>query len=174
LIIELHCEIYPEIAEQHPIAPTQWQEWFESWAEYLHSHDELGASNYEITLAITDDLIIQQFNSQYRQIDRPTDVLSFAAQEADIPQIPAGMFDYAEPIYLGDIMISQTTAIRQAQERQHSLTYELAWLASHGLLHLLGWDHPDDQSLMAMLTQQDNLLSLVMPPEDLAMIATFQ
>ncbi|MDX2257002.1 MAG: rRNA maturation RNase YbeY [Pseudanabaenaceae cyanobacterium bins.39] len=161
MTIELHCEIYPEIADRHPITPTEWQEWFETWAKYLHTQDQLEPENYELSLAITDDHVIQKFNWQYRQIDRPTDVLSFAAQEANIPDVPASMFDYAEPIYLGDIIISQTTAIRQAQEREHSLTYELAWLAAHGLLHLLGWDHPDDQSLMAMLEQQDTLLSLV-------------
>jgi probable rRNA maturation factor len=62
---------------------------------------------------------------------------------------------------LGDIIISQTTAIFQAQERGHSLTYELAWLAAHGLLHLLGWDHPDDDSLEVMLTQQALMLQLI-------------
>ena len=104
---------------------------------------------------------MQQLNLQYRQQDRPTDVLSFAALESQMPEIPKGMSDYIEPTYLGDIIISQTTAISQAQERDHSLTYELAWLAAHGFLHLLGWDHPDDQSLEAMLAEQDIMLSLI-------------
>ncbi|MCX5933571.1 MAG: rRNA maturation RNase YbeY, partial [Pseudanabaena sp. LacPavin_0818_WC45_MAG_42_6] len=104
---------------------------------------------------------IQQLNLQYRQLDSPTDVLSFAALESDVPEIPSDDSDYIEPTYLGDIIISQTTAISQAEERSHSLTYELAWLAAHGLLHLLGWDHPDDESLEAMLKQQDLMLQLV-------------
>jgi probable rRNA maturation factor len=63
---------------------------------------------------------------------------------------------YDEPTYLGDIVISVETAQRQAQD--HSLEIELAWLAAHGLLHLLGWDHPDLARLEEMLQQQQQLL----------------
>lgn len=156
--IELNCEIYPEIADHHPIAIEQWQEWFVIWEKYLLSTKE---GEYEASLAVTDDATIQQLNLQYRQHDRPTDVLSFAALETEMPEIPVGIFGYVEPTYLGDIIVSQTTAVHQAQEREHSLTYELAWLAAHGFLHLLGWDHPDDESLEAMLAQQDIMLSLI-------------
>ena len=159
--IEIYCDIQAAIADTHPLSAEQWQEWFTTWASYLQSEGEITDSEYELSLAITDDLTIQQLNQQYRQIDRPTDVLSFAALEAEIPEIPVGIFGYAEPICLGDIIISQTTATRQAQERNHSLTYELCWLAAHGLLHLLGWDHPDDKSLEAMLAQQDKMLKLI-------------
>ena len=159
--IDLYCELYPEIADRHPIAVTQWQEWFEIWEQYLLSEQAIAAGEYELSLAITDDLAIQQLNLQYRQQDRPTDVLSFAALESDIPEIPIDDSGYVEPISLGDIIISQTTATRQASERGHSLTYELAWLAAHGLLHLLGWDHPDEASLEAMLKQQDLMLKLI-------------
>ncbi len=63
-----------------------------------------------------------------------------------------------EPLELGDIVISVQTAARQAPEHGHSLERELLFLASHGLLHLLGWDHPDDASLAAMLARQQQLL----------------
>ena len=63
-----------------------------------------------------------------------------------------------EPLELGDIVISVQTAARQAPEHGHSLERELLFLASHGLLHLLGWDHPDDASLTAMLARQQQLL----------------
>ncbi len=159
--IDLYCEIYPEIADCHPISLEQWQEWFASWEPYLRSQVAIADGEYELTLAITNDLTIQQLNLQYRQQDRPTDVLSFAALESDVPEIPDDDAEYLEPICLGDIIISQTTAIRQAEERGHSLTYELAWLAAHGLLHLLGWDHPDEDSLEAMLKQQDLMLQLI-------------
>jgi probable rRNA maturation factor len=161
LNIEIYCDIQEAIAHTHPISGDQWQEWFAKWASYLQAEDEITDGEYELSLTITDDATIQALNQQYRQIDRPTDVLSFAALEAEIPDLPQGMLNYAEPICLGDIIISQTTAIRQAQERQHSLTYELGWLAAHGLLHLIGWDHPDDQSLEAMLAQQEHLLKLI-------------
>lgn len=168
--IDLYCEIYPQVADSHPIAIEQWQEWFDIWEKYLLSEQAIAEGEYELSLTITDDLTIQQLNSQYRQQDRPTDVLSFAALESDIPEIPRNDpddddpdddDDYVEPICWGDIIVSQTTAIRQAAEREHSLVYELAWLTAHGLLHLLGWDHPDDESLEAMLKQQDQMLRLI-------------
>jgi probable rRNA maturation factor len=68
--------------------------------------------------------------------------------------------DEAEPLELGDIVISVETAARQAPEHGHSLERELLFLASHGLLHLLGWDHPDEASLAAMLAQQEQLLAV--------------
>ena len=187
--LDLYCEIHPVIEDCHPINEQQWQEWFVVWEKYLQSQQAIAVDDYELSLAITDDATIQQLNSQYRQLDRPTDVLSFAALEFSVPEIPQYLSaanykeedlddedldedldnleteesdpEYIEPTYLGDIIISQTTAIRQAEERGHSLTYELAWLAAHGLLHLLGWDHPDDDSLAAMLEQQDVMLKLI-------------
>jgi len=66
-----------------------------------------------------------------------------------------------EPLELGDIVISVPTASRQAAEHGHSLARELLFLASHGLLHLLGWDHPDAHSLAAMLARQEALLAAV-------------
>ncbi len=64
-----------------------------------------------------------------------------------------------EPLELGDIVISLETAARQAPEHGHDLERELLFLASHGLLHLLGWDHPDEASLAAMLERQERLLA---------------
>lgn len=66
--------------------------------------------------------------------------------------------DGCEPLELGDIVISLDTAARQASDHSQSLVQELQFLASHGLLHLLGWDHPDAASLEAMLQRQDKLL----------------
>jgi probable rRNA maturation factor len=64
-------------------------------------------------------------------------------------------------LYLGDIVISIETARQQAQQQEHPLPTELAWLAAHGLLHLLGWDHPDEESLSQMLKQQVILLKTI-------------
>jgi probable rRNA maturation factor len=61
-------------------------------------------------------------------------------------------------MYLGDIIISVDMADKQAPEHGYSLRKELAWLASHGLLHLLGWDHPDEASLLLMLDRQEKML----------------
>ncbi len=139
------------------IDEASWSEHFQTWI----AQPNLGlppAADYEITLRLTDDAEIQSLNAQYRQIDRPTDVLAFAALEEEII-LPPEMGSL--PLYLGDIIISVETAQKQADVQGHSLSIELLWLASHGFLHLLGWDHPDDQSLAAMLACQDILLGTI-------------
>ncbi|MFW6358721.1 MAG: rRNA maturation RNase YbeY [Chroococcales cyanobacterium] len=138
-----------------------WETWFSGWLEHLSSEYELPAAEaYELSLRLSDDEDIQRFNAQYRDQNKPTDVLSFAALEVDVPQ-PTGGWTISEPLYLGDILISVETASRQAQQQGHSLTVELAWLGAHGLLHLLGWDHPDEESLQEMLSTQETLLEVV-------------
>jgi probable rRNA maturation factor len=115
----------------------------------------LRAPGYSLGLEICDDATIAELNQAWRQHSGPTDVLAFAAQE-EAPPAPTG----TEPewLELGDIVISLDTARRQAEAAGHGLGEELLFLASHGLLHLLGWDHPDDDSLAAMLERQTALL----------------
>lgn len=138
------------------ISLESWQNWVERWLDILHD-DLPPAPAYELSLRLTDDDEIQALNARYRFQDKPTDVLAFAALEVEaFAPLPPEM-----PVYLGDIVISVDTATRQASERGHSLEVELAWLASHGLLHLLGWDHPDEESLNQMLDQQANLLEII-------------
>ncbi|MGB3309430.1 MAG: rRNA maturation RNase YbeY [Nodosilinea sp.] len=144
----------------HPNAEVvtnpEWERWFTQWGQQMAlTGSPIGA--YELALKLTTDAEIAALNQQFRQIDQPTDVLSFAALETDFPLI-ADVLD-AEPLYLGDIIISLDTATRQATEAGHSLRWETAWLAAHGFLHLLGWDHPDDPSLVAMLDKQSELLA---------------
>ncbi|ARV62533.1 rRNA maturation RNase YbeY [Nostocales cyanobacterium HT-58-2] len=142
-----------------PIAAKTWENWFGRWLEILHPSIS-PALNYEIGLRLTDNVEIRSLNNQYRHQDKPTDVLSFAALEGDFPQLSEEM-DTEEPLYLGDIVISVQTAQQQAQQQEHPLPTELAWLAAHGLLHLLGWDHPDEDSLNKMLEQQVILLKAI-------------
>jgi probable rRNA maturation factor len=139
------------------IAPDTWHTWFQTWLEHLHP-SLVPAPAYELSLRLTEDAEIHILNAQYRQVDRPTDVLAFAALEVDYPQIEEWQ---DQPLYLGDIVISVETAAQQAIERGHPLATELAWLSSHGLLHLLGWDHPDESKLTTMLNKQKTLLQLV-------------
>jgi len=149
----------PDSAAAAGLIPfTTWQHWFETWLTHLHV-EASPANTYELGIRLTDDAEIRALNANYRQQDQATDVLSFASLESD--------FSYPEemlaemPLYLGDVVISVETAQYQAQERGHSLEEELAWLASHGLLHLLGWDHPDEAGLQRMLKQQEDLLQTV-------------
>ncbi len=140
------------------ITAQTWENWFERWLEILHLSIPKSPI-YELGLRLTNDTEIQALNAQYRHQNKPTDVLAFAALEVDYPQ--AAEMLASESLYLGDIVISIDTAKRQAQQQEHPLPTELAWLASHGLLHLLGWDHPDEESLSQMLKQQVILLETV-------------
>jgi probable rRNA maturation factor len=146
--------------DQPDLAAIPWQAWLDRWLTTLDPIDPDDGlplhpdHAYEICLRLTDDAEIQALNYQYRAKDMPTDVLAFAALEVEVP-LPE---DEDEPLYLGDIVISVETAQRQADEQGHSLSIELAWLTSHGLLHLLGWDHPDADRLAEMLAQQRSLL----------------
>lgn len=150
--------IFEELYHESVIYAETWQEWCEKWLEILQK--ELPpADAYELSLRLTDDAEIQELNAQYRNKNQPTDVLAFAALEADIPQSEEMLLHL--PLYLGDIVISVETASRQAQQQGHSLQTELAWLAAHGLLHLLGWDHPDEDSLTQMLSLQATLLDRI-------------
>jgi probable rRNA maturation factor len=117
------------------------------------------ASEYELSLRLTDDAEMQSLNACYRHQDKPTDVLAFAELDVDFPDF--AKFHPDESIYLGDIVISIDTAQHQAEQQQHSLTVELLWLLAHGVLHLLGWDHPTEARLQEMLTQQQQFLNLV-------------
>jgi probable rRNA maturation factor len=156
------------------ISPETWEIWFHRWLTHLDPHDRDDQlplhpqRQYELSLRLTDDREIHSFNHQYRQKDQPTDVLAFASLEVNYPQLAQAnpslnSLDAGcqEPLYLGDVLISVETAQRQAQEHQHPLEVELAWLAVHGLLHLLGWDHPDEERLIKMLHQQQCLLETI-------------
>ena len=127
----------------------------------------LDARSYCVGLALVDDATIAELNSDWREKEGPTDVLAFAAQDDGdggvafpMPVEDADADDgWQEPgLELGDIVISVDTAARQAAEHGNDLPRELLFLASHGLLHLLGWDHPDESQLAAILERQDRLI----------------
>lgn len=148
----------PSVKIDCPLDETEWENWFQIWLEQLYSYLP-SASSYELSLRLTDNREIQMLNTQYRSQNKPTDVLAFAALEVDCPLPPEILS--SQSLYLGDIVISVETAYHQAQQQGHSLKTELGWLATHGLLHLLGWDHPDDESLTEMLNQQRVLLEAI-------------
>ena len=150
-----------------PLAGAElWHERFSQWLQQLAPElkRELKASGYSLGLSLVSDREIAELNGDWRGKAGPTDVLAFAAQDDgldDAPPLPMPALDDedSEPLELGDIVISLETAARQAPEHGHALPEELLFLATHGLLHLLGWDHPDDASLAAMLARQERLLS---------------
>ncbi len=101
--------------------------------------------NAEISILLCHNEYIHQLNKQYRNIDRPTDVLSFALNEGE-----ADGYDGPDTALLGDIVISLEKVQEQAEEYGHSFERELAYLTIHGMLHILGYDHmePDDKAEM--------------------------
>ena len=148
-----------------PLAGEEgWSRLLAQWLEQLAAElpEGLRSPAYSLGLTLTDDATIAELNASWRQKPGPTDVLAFAALEEAPPLPPApvggdGMDQ--EPLELGDIVISLETAARQAEEAGLSLEQGLLFLASHGLLHLLGWDHPDEATLAAMLERQERLLA---------------
>lgn len=106
----------------------------------------------DITLRLTNDAEMRQLNQTFRGIAKPTDVLSFNQ-------------DYIDPetgrLYLGDIIISVERAVKQAPENNHTLDEECAFLAIHGTLHLLGYDHYEPEQKDEMWQLQDKIFKIV-------------
>ncbi|MEG6585828.1 rRNA maturation RNase YbeY [Dendrosporobacter sp. 1207_IL3150] len=109
----------------------------------------------EVSIVLADDEYIKQLNKVYRGKDCPTDVLSFALNEGEEPDIING----PQENLLGDIIISLETAERQAVEYGHSLEREIAFLTVHGMLHLLGYDHEDEAERIEMRQEEEYVLS---------------
>ena len=174
LAFEIDGELPADLIEQagllaEPEAGSErWHALVSLWLAELNVEvpEHLKATSYCVGLAFVDDATMAELNSEWREKDGPTDVLAFAAQDEGDGGVPFPMpaneeeeDAWDEPgLELGDIVISLETAARQAGEHGNNLPRELLFLASHGLLHLLGWDHPDDAQLAAMLERQDRLI----------------
>ncbi len=128
-----------------------------------------------LSLLITGDKTMQRLNKQYRQQDKPTDVLSFPlldtplvaapsdqlwtpAQNVEKLHSPAFITPPDLPTNLGDIVISWDTVLRQAAEANHGPVYELLYLLSHGVLHLIGYDDHSEAGYQAMIHLQQTVL----------------
>ena len=107
----------------------------------------------EVSLLFVDDERIRELNRAYRNKDASTDVLSFPQYDSIIDN---GVEDAY--VYLGDVVISIDHAKSQAEEFGHSLEREIIYLAVHSLLHLLGYDHMEDQEKLRMRTQEKEIL----------------
>ncbi len=131
-----------------------------------------------LTLLITSDETMRKLNKQYRGQDKPTDVLSFPLLDNPIVSAPADQL-WMQPeafkeeehhtkqafvtpaeltMHLGDIVISWPTVVRQAAEAKHESVYELLYLLSHGVLHLVGYDDQTEAGYQAMLRIQQAVM----------------
>ena len=118
----------------------------------------LDCTGKEISLTFVSDARIQELNREYRDKNKPTDVLSFSLQEGEFSEI--------NPDILGDIVISVETAKKNAQKNGLSLEQEINFLIIHGLLHLLGYNHENTTKEEAgkMRRKQKELLNVLEPP----------
>lgn len=122
--------------------------------------------NVSLNVSFTDDESIHAINKEFREMDKATDVLSFPAIDfnapADFSGIKEGDPEYFDcetgELILGDIMISTDHAVSQANEYGHSLKREVAFLITHSLLHLLGYDHMSDDEREVMEAKQEDIL----------------
>lgn len=113
-------------------------ELLEKLLDYAREKEEI-ENDAELSITIVDNETIQEINKQYRDKDQPTDVISFALEEHGEEEIEIRGDNL--PRHLGDIIISIEKVNEQANEYGHSFNRELGFLAVHGFLHLLGYDH---------------------------------
>ncbi|MEX6358635.1 putative rRNA maturation factor [Staphylococcus cohnii] len=137
--------------------------WFKQIDDLLtFAKEKEGIENdAELSVTFVDKGEIQQINKMYRDKDKVTDVISFALEE-DEPEISG--LDI--PRVLGDIIICTEVAQSQADEYGHSFERELGFLALHGFLHLLGYDHMDEVDEKEMFGRQDEILNAYGLPRD--------
>ena len=109
----------------------------------------------EVDITLVDDAAIHELNRTYRGIDRPTDVLSFALDAGE--EEPEVDDDEIEHL-LCDVIISAPTAVRQGEEYGHGLEREMTYLAVHGMLHLLGYDHMEEKDKLIMRKREEEVL----------------
>ena len=123
---------------------------------------ELVDKGCDVCVLITDDLGIQSYNLEYRGKDKATDVLSFPIQEFSFPGwggvVNMDIDLVSGQVLLGDIIISTETIARQAEELSHSVKHETTLMVIHSTLHLLGYDHLDDESEIDMRTREVKVL----------------
>ena len=141
--VEIFNETNEEIKELEILKPL---------LEYARKKENLEDTELEFSVIIVDNKRIHEINKEYREIDRPTDVISFALEDNEEIE-----FDHYR--VLGDIYISIDKVREQAKEYGHSEKRELAFLTIHGFLHLLGYDHMKPEEEKIMFAKQEEILN---------------
>lgn len=121
-----------------------------------HAAKEEGLSDSEVSVTFVTNEMIRDINREYRGKDQPTDVISFAMEE--LGEGETAIIGSTEPRMLGDIIISLDRTKEQAADYGHSFERELGFLAVHGFLHLLGYDHMTDEDEKKMFSRQEEIL----------------
>ena len=141
-----------EFINKGPASYDAYEEIFLSLMEKVFTHLSI-KDNFLVDVSIINNEEIHEINRDYRHIDRPTDVISFAFFDDKEEKVVAGV-----PTVLGQILISYEKAEEQAKEYGHSLIREMSFLFVHGMLHLLGYDHMTEEDEKVMFSLQDEIL----------------
>ena len=122
------------------------------------SNEGLDKLKLYISITLTNPEEIQKINKKYRNIDKPTDVLSFPMfQKEEIEDLISSNYEIED--VLGDIIISIPKVKEQANEYGHSFERELAYMVVHGFYHLMGYDHMNDDDKKEMRKKEDEILN---------------
>ena len=141
-----------DFLNQGPSSYDIYEEIFNEY--YVKIFDELKLKGEYITdVTIVNNEEIHKINRDYRKVDRPTDVISFAFLDEESERKLKG-----GPINLGQIIISYEKAEEQSKEYEHSITREMVFLFVHGMLHLLGYDHMNEEDEKVMFGLQNKIL----------------
>ena len=139
---------------------------FDRAAELVAGREGMGAIGYEVSLFFSDEDEMRELNAKYRGVDRPTDVLSFPMLEPEQDGCGTGEGGQAAaavgsaPVMLGDVVICLDVAKSQAKEYGHGEERELAFLFTHGLLHILGYDHEGGEAEKMRLAEEEIMTAL--------------
>ena len=121
----------------------------------------------EINVLVTDDAGIQIINRESRQLDKPTDVLSFPMFQLEPCNPPDDWTEYQDPatglVPLGDMCISLERAVAQAKEFGHSVRREVGYMTIHSMLHLLGYDHLDEAEMKKQMRGREEAIAASIP-----------
>ncbi|MGX0909744.1 rRNA maturation RNase YbeY [Staphylococcus caprae] len=144
-----------DFSDHTDLVKDEWYEQIDSLLTFAKKQENI-ESDAELSVTFVDKDEIQNINKVYRDKDKVTDVISFALEEEE-PDID--MNDLEIPRVLGDIIICTDVAQEQAESYGHSFERELGFLALHGFLHLLGYDHMTEDDEKEMFGRQDAILN---------------
>ena len=134
---------YKDFTDYYPLL----EEYYERTLQVLELNDD-----YDLSLIIVGPVTIRKINREYRNIDRVTDVISFALLDEEDD------YSFDERVELGDIFINRKRVYEQAEEYGHSIKREFIFLFVHGLLHLLGYDHMNEEDEKRMFALQKKII----------------
>ena len=145
--------VYKDIEEN-----KEYEEVIKKVINQCYKEEKIENSKLFITITLTNPENIQKINKEYRDIDKPTDVLSFPMFEKEEldKKIENNLFEYED--ILGDIIISIERVKEQAQEYNHSFERELSYMVVHGFYHLMGYDHIKEEDKNKMRPKEEKIL----------------